>query len=198
MTDEPRPLASLSSSLLARRGAARPAMRPQAIRMAHGITSPLEDLGWDDMGDEHALPHQDESATVMRHMPDVEPMPVPSPALHQQEEIARSFAPEPLEPVYVEPVHEEPRAFEPAPVPMPKPVAAPTVRSAPGKKSKAAFTLRLDEARHLHLRLLCAVQHRSAQHLVTQALDEFLERNKDQLVLPAAASGLNPSTGDRT
>lgn len=193
MTDEPRPLASLSSSLLARRGAARPAMRPQAIRMAHGITSPLEDLGWDDMGDEHALPHQDESATVMRHMPDVEPVPVPSPALHQQEEIARSFAPEPIEPV-----QEEPRAFEPAPVLRPKPVAAPIVRSAPGKKAKAAFTLRLDETRHLHLRLLCAVQHRSAQHLVTQALDEFLERNKDQLVLPAAASGLNPSTGDRT
>ena len=193
MTDEPRPLASLSSSLLARRGAARPAMRPQAIRMAHGITSPLEDLGWDDMGDEHALPHQDESATVMRHMPDVEPVPVPSPALHQQEEIARSFAPEPIEPVL-----EEPRAGEPAPVLRPKAVAAPTVRSAPGKKAKAAFTLRLDEARHLQLRLLCAVQHRSAQHLVTQALDEFLERNKDQLVLPAAASGLNPSTGDRT
>jgi hypothetical protein len=45
---------------------------------------------------------------------------------------------------------------------------------------------------------LCAMQHRSAQQLVTQALDDFLNRHSDQLVLPAAVRGLNPSTGDRT
>ena len=47
-------------------------------------------------------------------------------------------------------------------------------RSAPGTKSKAAFTLRLDPERHLKLRLACAVGGRSAQLLVTDALDALL------------------------
>lgn len=47
-------------------------------------------------------------------------------------------------------------------------------RAEPGTKGKAAFTLRLDPARHLKLRLACAVSGRSAQLLVTQALDDFL------------------------
>lgn len=205
MSDELRPLASLSSSLLARRGAARPAMRPQAIRMAHGITSPLEDLGWDDMGDEHgiaqdhALTHPVHTGEVLKHSEEIVPQPVASPAVTQQEEIERSFAPlysEPEPQPQIQPVAEPaaPPVVEAAPVPVAAPVARPVARA----KSKAAFTLRLDEERHLRLRLLCAMQHRSAQQLVTQALDDFLNRHSDQLVLPAAVRGLNPSTGDRT
>jgi hypothetical protein len=49
-------------------------------------------------------------------------------------------------------------------------------RVAPGTKGKAAFTLRLDPERHLKLRLACAVDGRSAQMLVTQALDDLLAR----------------------
>jgi hypothetical protein len=49
------------------------------------------------------------------------------------------------------------------------------VRSKPGLKEKAAFTLRLDSERHLKLRLACAVRHQSAQQLVTDALDALLE-----------------------
>jgi hypothetical protein len=48
-------------------------------------------------------------------------------------------------------------------------------RSKPGLKDKAAFTLRLDGERHLKLRLACAVRHQSAQNLVTDALDAFLD-----------------------
>ena len=44
---EAKPFASLSSGLLARKGAARPAMRPQGFGQIGGG---LEDLGWDDMG----------------------------------------------------------------------------------------------------------------------------------------------------
>ena len=44
---EPKPFASLSSGLLARKGAARPAMRPQGFGQ---VTGNLEDLGWNDMG----------------------------------------------------------------------------------------------------------------------------------------------------
>jgi hypothetical protein len=66
----------------------------------------------------------------------------------------------------------------PAPVSKvePAPVARrqPSPRAAPGSKPKAAFTLRLEADRHLKLRLACAVTGRSAQMLVTDALDEFL------------------------
>lgn len=63
-----------------------------------------------------------------------------------------------------------------APEPKPVPVRrrATKARSAPGSKEKAAFTLRLNKERHLKLRLACAVSGRSAQMLVTQALDELL------------------------
>ncbi len=47
-------------------------------------------------------------------------------------------------------------------------------RAAPGSKGKAAFTLRLDAERHLKLRLACAIDGRSAQMLVTEALDALL------------------------
>lgn len=61
-----------------------------------------------------------------------------------------------------------------------------TVREAPKPESgkqkkkvlareKAAFTLRLDKDRHLKLRLASAVSNRSAQQLVTEALDRYLE-----------------------
>jgi hypothetical protein len=51
---------------------------------------------------------------------------------------------------------------------------APRPRAAPGSKAKAAFTLRLDHERHLKLRLACAVGGRSAQQIVTDALDQLL------------------------
>jgi hypothetical protein len=61
-----------------------------------------------------------------------------------------------------------------APAPAPAPRRAPRPRSAPGSKAKAAFTLRLDPQRHLKLRLACAVDGRSAQQIVTDALDHLL------------------------
>jgi hypothetical protein len=80
--------------------------------------------------------------------------------------------PEPA-PVAIIPV----RAPAPAPA---KAIAAPArtpsraPRAAAGSKAKAAFTLRLDPSRHLKLRLACAVNGRSAQQLVTDALDQLL------------------------
>src|ERR1044072_4425423 len=50
---EPKPFASLSSGLLARKGGARPAMRPQGFGQIGGN---LEDLGWNDMGFEAPKP----------------------------------------------------------------------------------------------------------------------------------------------
>ena len=58
--NDARPYASLSSGLLARKGTAKPAMRPQ------GFTGGFEDLGWNDMG--HGAEEPDETAPV-EHVP---------------------------------------------------------------------------------------------------------------------------------
>jgi hypothetical protein len=126
--------------------------------------------------------------------------PVPSPVIAQQRVIEQVFtAPAPVEPVVVEqpvavvpePVVEAAKAEPVVEAARPAPVAAVAApkrarstaevvaiagrqRRAPGAKAKAAFTLRLDADRHLKLRLACAVSHRSAQQLVTEALDVFL------------------------
>ena len=203
---EPKPFASLSSGLLARKGAAKPAMRPQGYgTFGHS----LEDLGWDDMG--YAVPpppteHVPSSISALTPAPggrshyDHEPeqeeaeeqgdwSPEESfeeqheePAvIGQQRALEQSFDHEP------EQSHEEEEQAEPAPVvvlPKRKPVAvAPTPaparapRPAPSAlpaRAKAAFTLRLDPDRHLRLRLATAVTRRSAQQIVTGALDEYL------------------------
>ena len=47
--------ASLNPTLLARKGGAKPAMRPQLAPIPDASPAHLEDLGWNDMGhDEHA------------------------------------------------------------------------------------------------------------------------------------------------
>jgi len=40
---------------------------------------------------------------------------------------------------------------------------------------QSSFTLRMDGHRHLRLRLACTLQNRSAQQMVTEALDKLLE-----------------------
>ena len=238
MKTEPKPFASLSSGLLARKGAARPAMRPQGFGQSG---AGLEDLGWNDMGFEapKAVPaerdgeHDAFGEEIVEHPRSAHPTglsPVESPVHGQQAEIADRFSAaadeeeafdeeydetaepydpnalegdededeeeadeealyaEPQAPVFVapqpvfeapEPVFEAPKpvTFE-APVPVsaqaPAPRRVPVSRSVPGAKEKAAFTLRLDKDRHLKLRLACAVNGRSAQMLVTEALDQLL------------------------
>ena len=178
-----KPTASLSSGLLARKGHARPAMRPQGYMTLN--PNAQEDLGWNDMGEEVAYPQP--------HPVPVEvtaPVPAP-PVLRQRAELEEQIAHPPVveEAAAPEPVFEaEPeQAFEPAPVPVfepaPRPVVMPVsagtlarvAREVGAGKAKAAFTLRLDTDRHLRLRLASAVRNRSAQQLVTEALDAFLE-----------------------
>ena len=212
---EPKAFASLSSGLLARKGAARPAMRPQGFGSQAGAG--LEDLGWNDMGFEPpkpaAAPVRDEDHDAFGEELPEQPLrnplsaltPIASPVHDQQAEIANRFAShdedgEDENGEYVDETAElyDPEAedapspyvaetetefeveAEPAPVAViPQRAAASTVRprrprALPGSKGKAAFTLRLDPARHLKLRLACAVSGRSAQQLVTDALDHLL------------------------
>lgn len=158
-----KPFASLSSGLLARKGQAKPAMRPQGFGHFQG---PNDDLGWNDMG--YDAPRAAPSAQR-------------PPVLEQREELAATFEPEPAyqapEPVYVAP---EPIAQPEAPVRPPR-------RSAESRDRKAAFTLRLDAERHLQLRLASAVSRRSSQQLVTAALDALLHDMPELQELAAKA-----------
>jgi hypothetical protein len=184
MMSEPKPFASLSSGLLARKGQARPAMRPQGFTGGYASLAGLEDLGWNDMGhipepiaDVHPL-HEDDQ---------IQPPPegVP-PVLAQRHALKQEFEPvlEELPEQEAEvPVDAPVETLVTAPVPVletfePRPVsvtAASRIARATKHKHKAAFTLRLDEERHLRLRLASAVTGRSAQQIVTGALDAFLE-----------------------
>ena len=143
---EPKPLASLTSGLLARKGAAQPAMRRPMIGFGRPTAMPQDDLGWNDMGF------------------DVEPVPQPV------EEPATPVGLTPMTPVAIEP----PVVVERKSLARRLATGLVTPDTAPAKGRKAAFTLRLDTERHLKLRLACAVSGRSAQQIVTQALDDFL------------------------
>ena len=211
---EPKAFASLSSGLLARKGGARPAMRPQGFGGQTGAS--LEDLGWNDMGfeppkpanlpargSEHdgfgeEVPEQPLRNPVAALTPVGQAVPTGSPVHDQHAELADAFNPveadidedydETAEPYDGDPADlaadivaipaRKPMAFAVPPVEAPTAIAAPrrksTPRAAPGSKAKAAFTLRLDKERHLKLRLACAITGRSAQQLVTDALDGLL------------------------
>jgi len=213
---EPKAFASLSSGLLARKGAARPAMRPQGFG-GPATGAGLDDLGWNDMGFEPPkaalAPLRDEDHDAFGEELPEQPLrnpisaltPIASPVHDQQAEIASRFAAhdedgededgeyidetaelfdpetEGAEPVSDLQAESAEPVFEPAPVlvipqraAVPAPERPRKPRSAPGSKGKAAFTLRLDPSRHLKLRLACAVTGRSAQQLVTDALDQLL------------------------
>ncbi|HEX8485644.1 hypothetical protein [Sphingomonas sp.] len=149
-----KPLASLSSTLLARKGHARPAMRPQV--------GGIDDLGWNDMG-------QNVPAVLVERAALVEEVesPTPAPVVEAAPiavEVADVAPPEVTAPV-------SPPAMQPAVIEHIKRQVA-----APALGRKAAFTLRLDAERHMRLRLTSAVSNRSAQQIVTEALDAFLSQ----------------------
>lgn len=231
LINEPKAFASLSSGLLARKGAAKPAMRPQGFGQ---MGASLDDLGWNDMGFEPPKPSigahdrdrdHDAFGQTLPEPPRRSPVsgltPPPafpatggaSPVHGQQADLEQQFGGDPI-PVAGGPgeggsrahgpemrddqLHEVPPvsvAAEPvggtskAPsTPSGKPrivavrpagagadaAAVARPRAANGAGPKAAFTLRLDPQRHLKLRLACALRGRSAQMMVTEAVDTLL------------------------
>ncbi len=215
---EPKPIASLSGLLLARKGAARPAMRrPSAEGNMSNMSSLHDDLGWNDMGYD-VNPDQNVPMDHDHHFnrnPLANAVPEANSVVREQQQlIARqleaqaevgfdsvpTFSSQPQRQVveeieeleFVQPVVERimpppPSVMAEMPVrveqttppsviaEMPLQMEQPKKRAAPGSKGKAAFTLRLDTERHLKLRLACAVGNRSAQMIVTDALDAFLD-----------------------
>ena len=196
---EPKPLASLTSGLLARKGAARPAMRRQMALGHDGMAGAHDDLGWNDMGYD-VDPAVD---TAERHASGLSPMTVHEPAdVIPMPGTAPMRADEPVaEP---EVVHQRRRVEALASAaPTPEPARAPVVASAPrravrpraeaGANGRFAFTLRLDGQRHLLLRLASAATNRSAQQILVAVLDEYFA-NQPAVSAMAAQLG-EPASG---
>ena len=176
---EPKTFASLGPTLLARKGGAKPAMRPQlapltgmgggqaaAQAVAEDFEEELEDLGWNDMGhdEEDTLTHEAQVFSL-----------TPSPANAEAEAESRVVD-------AVARAEMAALAGEPEVLRQQRDVVAsiggqhrePARRRANDDGRRAAFTLRLDAKRHLKLRLASTVKNRSAQQLVTAALDKYL------------------------
>ncbi len=157
---EVKTFASLSPTLLARKGGARPAMRPQMLPLTQTVDEVScdagDDLGWNDMG--HGADSEEShlafrSAEIVPIVPDV---------VRQQEALANRVA-------------GKGRSDRPR-------------RSALSDGRRAAFTLRVDAERHLMLRLACTLRGSSAQQLVTDALDQLLKGLPDVASLAAQVS----------
>ena len=168
-----KPIASLSPKLLARKGVAKPAMRPQsqvlgwtgdetAAEMQESLDAGHENLGHDDLG------WNDLGEALIEAAPEHAPEPDPIPALGKRREKARVLH---LLPPTVVRQREQLAAALNANETAPDTVVR---RSALDDGRRAAFTLRVDAERHLRLRMACAVKNRSAQQLVTEALDRVL------------------------
>lgn len=170
---DPKPFASLSPTLLARKGTAKPAMRPLHQFQENAARQIEDDLGWNDMGHDH-----DGDAGVVPAEPAVHLF---EPQADQPSGEVVAFDGGAILPVAEKPEvlrqHESIlRAIEPEqpPVPTAKRAKPERVARLAGNR-RAAFTLRLDTDRHLKLRLASTVLNRSAQQLVTEALDRLLD-----------------------
>lgn len=145
-----KPAASLTAGLLAQRGHARPAMRRTTVSGLTPATATIEDLGWNDMGEDAIMSPPVDSSPVASQIATLN-----AELLGQPDEgIAMSDT--------IPSIEAEATATGPAP------------RLTPAGR-KAAFTLRLDAERHLRLRLLSAVTNLSAQQLLIAALDRLLD-----------------------
>ncbi|MEM8695854.1 MAG: hypothetical protein AAGE05_07500 [Pseudomonadota bacterium] len=231
--------ASLSSGLLARKGAAKPAMRRQGFINPQGDVT--EDLGWNDMGFEAPKPidgeteyHGEAPLPEVRRQQDqlaeglgevdrdeADAAPAELPMAPDADHAEREYEPykangrgglTPMDATDEEPAPEmiEDDAAEEADAATngaetglrvhgasslsekksakTKTPSKPKEKNVPARE-KVAFTLRLDKDRHLKLRLASAVTNQSAQRLVTEALDRFLEEHPDVRALSGQASG---------
>ena len=199
---EPKPLASLSAGLLARKGGARPAMRRQPLGSGPAPTNAVgyDDLGWNDMGYDVDPDQSGEPARML----DLKPLLTGSVLAHNVEAeqaledsvgheltdaVAEDYAAEEYgADAFEAEAHEIPEivrqqeslidrvaavARKVEARPEPKPKKEKAPRALRARE-KAAFTLRLDAERHLRLRLASAVTNRSSQLILTDLLDEYL------------------------
>ena len=162
--NESKPIASLSPTLLARKGGAKPAMRPQMqpLHQFHEATArqmDLEgDLGWNDLGED--LDHEQEYVGPGAEVFQLNPAMPAGSGVPEVVQLQGRLSDRMVSPA-------KPR------------------RPALADGRRAAFTLRLDADRHLKLRLACTIDNRSAQQLVIDALDQFLAELPEVATLAA-------------
>lgn len=178
--------ASLGPTLLARKGGAKPAMRPQLAPLPEAVADhQLEDLGWNDMGNDDdgtfgENRDAENTADIVSIHANAQPESPPAPAsesplvVRQQRSLADRLL---ADAAMASPESTSDQESENALIKQ-KPttsVRSKAVRSA----RRSAFTLRLDTDRHLKLRLAATIQGVSAQALVTEALDAMLSEIED-------------------
>ena len=167
--------ASLSSRLLARKGGAKPSQRIGLGALAEsGTVACNVDAASASEDADEAYSAEIDDASFAHINAEVVPITAaaePVEVRRQQERIEASFAPAPASAA--------PRAARPR-------------RSALDRGDKAAFTLRLDGDRHTRLRLACTAANRSAQQVVTEALDNYLAERPE---LAALADQLRRTSG---
>lgn len=224
---EPKPLASLSAGLLARKGGARPAMRRQPLGSGPAPMGGMgyDDLGWNDMGYD-VDPDQSDAPD---RMVDLKPLLTGSVLAHNAEAehavdeseghdlVAGSLdldaganrfsaeAPEmPSMPEVPEVVRQQESLIERVAAVARKVEARPEPAAKKEKapralraREKAAFTLRLDAERHLRLRLASAVTNRSSQVILTDLLDEYLATLPEIDAMASRLPAARPARGQR-
>lgn len=170
--------ASLCPALLARKGGAKPAMRPQLGVIPASHPDVMDDLGWNDMGDDESP--VETSAAIIPLNPaiadaagGIDAESACAGQMPQFGNLARRLA---------RPAPQRMQAVTQDTSP------APHRKSAAKQGKRAAFTLRLDAERHLKLRLAATIQDCSAQQLVTEALDQLLAEIEDLDTLAAKLS----------
>ncbi|WP_379552152.1 hypothetical protein [Qipengyuania sp. DGS5-3] len=155
--------ASLCPTLLARKGGAKPAMRPQLGMLGKPdgklAAANLEDLGWNDMGDAAAADASDTNVVSLN-------------ADNEQTAFANLAA---QDPATDNPVQDSLEQLSAQIEKTKRKRKSATVPSLNGGSKRAAFTLRLDAERHLRLRLASTIRNCSAQQFVTEALDAMLD-----------------------
>lgn len=161
--------ASLGPRLLARKGGAKPAMRPQLAPLPETVAAEqLEDLGWNDMGTDR--PSTAEIVPLTPHV---------GAALDEDIANAANVVVRRQQKRLAERVLADATLSGSEDSPLARRTPKHASQSATKASKRAAFTLRLDTDRHLKLRLAATMQGISAQALVTEALDALLEQIDD-------------------
>jgi hypothetical protein len=166
-----KPIAALSSGLLARKGAARPAMRSPLDHYPSGtgqpFSSPGDDLGWNDMGDDWEPLASAEVAApeVAAEASEIGAAIVAISASRESSLAAGGDIAKPDVVLQQEALTQ--RMVKQPVLRLPRGVALSQGR-------RAAFTLRVDAERHRKLRVACNLFDSSAQMLIIAALDQFL------------------------
>lgn len=198
---EPKPLASLNAGLLARKGAARPAMRraPLGNGPANMSDNSYDDLGWNDMGYDVDPEQSSEPTRIVDLKPllngsrlahNVEAEQAVDGSFYDETSIAavdpetsmKAEAEAPLAQGVEQvkpPVVQQQESLEERVAAVARTIdhVDEPVQRKPRRvraREKAAFTLRLDAERHLRLRLASAVNNRSAQLILIDLLDHYL------------------------